>query len=134
MRKPGFNCLVAEINKQVVGATWWDKIAINQLFVERGKDLVKFVNKFSVHELIWLRETCVNPEFQSRGVATILKQEAIARLENADKPSLLLTRMREDNAVIISINTNLGFNRTGIKKPSSQALGIYHEYWYKEVK
>lgn len=131
--KFGFGCLVAEISKQIVGATWWDIISPEQLLIERGVELADFVNKLPGHDLVWLRETCVNPEFQSRGIASLLKKEAMARLESFNKSTLLLTRMREDNVVIISINTNLGFNRTGIKVPSSQVTGVFHEYWYKEV-
>lgn len=131
--KPGSNCLVAEIGQEIVGATWWDRITREQLLNERGEALVEFVKGFSGCDLVWLRETCVSPKFQGQGIAYALKQEVIEILGKSKKLILVLTRMREDNIGIISINTNLGFKQIGIKVPSSQIEGLFHEYWYKKI-
>ncbi len=129
--KSGFKCLVAEIDGQVVGATWWNSMTIEELNNERGGILGVFPKKFVGCKLIWLRETCVSPEFQNLGVGTLLKQDIFIHLSDIGKSTLLLTRMREDNFPIISINKKLGFQQTGIKVPSSQIVGIFHEYWFK---
>ncbi len=109
-------------------------MTIKELNIERGKVLVDFAKKFNGYKLIWLRETCVSPEFQNLGIGTLLKQSIFTNLNDAVISTLLLTRMREDNLPIISINKKLGFQPTGIKVLSSQVLGIFHEYWYKEIK
>lgn len=41
--------------------------------------------------------------------------------------------MRDDNYGIIKVNERFGMQRTGIKVPSSQVLGLFHEYWYKVI-
>ena len=132
--KKGFKCLVAEISGQVVGATWWNKITIEELNNERGDLLGNFASKFVGYEFIWLRETCVTPEFQNFGVGTLLTQNIFKNLNNNDKSVLILTRMREDNLPIISINKKLGFEPTDIRMPSSQIEGIFHEYWFRNFK
>lgn len=130
--KKCFSCVVAEVDERLVGATWWDTISPEQLLVERGIRLADFVGNFYGFDLVWLRETCVRPKYQGQGIAQALKLAVIGKLAILNKPILLLTRMREDNLPIISINRKLGFKRTGIKVPSSQIAGVYHEYWYKK--
>jgi len=129
----GFTCLVAEIDNEVVGATWYDIITLEELRLERGDDLANFAENFSGCDIVWLRETCVHPEFHGRGIARALKEAVIASIQQINQPRLLLTRMREDNYAIIKINISLGFTRTMIKMPCSLTKGKFHEHWYKKL-
>lgn len=131
--KDGFECIVAEESGRIVGASWWDTPTLKDLANERGKDLADFSREKNFPLIVWIRETVVDPLFQKRGVAKKLKQESLDRLSKR-KPCLVLTRMREDNKAIIRINESVGFVRTGIKRLSSQVAGVFHEYWYLEIK
>jgi len=127
----GFDCLVAEIERQAIGFTCWDRPTISELTAERGAELGGFVEASGAVAIIWWRETCVLPAFQKRGIATSLKESIWGWWRLASSPTIVLTRMRQDNAYIIRRNELLGFKSTGIKVPSSQVPGLFHEYWYR---
>lgn len=138
LTKSGFSCLVAEEERKIIGATWWDMPTIDALRQERGAALAAFAMgpipispRLSWHSVgtAWLRETVVAPKHQGRGVARNLKEYALGTMWYSRTP-LVLTRMRDDNTAIIRLNETLGFQRTGIRVPSSQKPGIMHEYWY----
>jgi GNAT superfamily N-acetyltransferase len=129
--QPGFDCLIAEIDAFAVGAVWWNTITLDALSQERGSALGDFVAKnCPARLLIWEREVLVRPAYQIRGIATALRSEFLARLTRLPTDFIVLTRMRDDNFGIIRIAEKLGFQRTGLRQPSSADPAIYHEYWY----
>ncbi len=130
-QKPGFRCLVAENEGELIGATWWDTPTLAQLETERGKALAAMSAGMNPGTIVWLRETCVDRSFHRRGVARRLKQESLRAISCYPKPVLLLTRMRDDNAGIVRINSSMGLKRTNITTPSKTFPGVVHEYWYR---
>lgn len=131
--KKGFKCLVVEERNRIVGATWWDEPALEELRIERGDRLADFVQKKETRFITWIRETCVDPLFQGKGVGRRLKYRAIEKIKSSKLHHVILTRLRDDNSPIIRLNSLLGFQRTGIRMPSSQKESVFHEYWYLET-
>lgn len=133
--KRGFSGLVAVEGGRVIGGIWWDNPTIAELATERGELLVQFASKEIVgyeSAVIWERELLVDPDYQGRGIATVLRQSFIGNLcQQGD--FLILTRMRDDNIPTIRIAEKLGYRRTGIRVPSSQKSGVCHEFWFLEV-
>lgn len=127
----GFGCLVAEIAGQVIGFTCWDEPTLAGLAQERGEALANFAAKRN-RPVVWFRETCVDPSRQGEGVARRLKDAVVLYVSGTKRSYLALTRLRDDNTRIIRLNESLGFQRTGIRVPSSQVSGLFHEYWYQE--
>lgn len=127
----GFGCLVAEIGGQVIGFTCWDEPTLAGLAKERGQALADFAARRG-RPVVWLRETCVAPDYQGQGVARRLKSAVVLNVSGMARSYLALTRMRDDNTGIIRLNELFGFRRTGIRVPSSQVPGLFHEYWYQE--
>lgn len=129
--RPGFTCFVAEENRLVVGASWFDPISHETLAQERGQELVNFVMSIDpALPLIWIRETVVDPAFQGRGIASQLKERVLRNIRERLAPVILLTRMRDDNIKIVRANEKLGFKRTGIKVESKATPCLLHEYWH----
>ena len=130
VNKTGFDCLVAEIEGKVAGATWWDIPSLERLAVERGDVLAGFARTRLEKNMtiIWVRNTIVDPRFQRQRVTTLLKDRFLALL--AEAQCLMLTRMRDDNSSIIHINQKAGFKRTGIRMPCDIKPSVCHEYWY----
>lgn len=131
--KPGFECLIADEHNEIVGAIWWDKPTIDELCFERGEPITQFAKqkKRMGNLLIWVRESIVSPIHQGRGVGSQLRVAFLESVLNrCEKGVLILTRMRDDNLPIIKIAKKSGFLRTGIRTPSSQKSGVFHEYWY----
>jgi len=133
--KPSFECFVAVSDNQIVGASWYDEISRNMLSKERGVKLINFINSIDQNiPLIWIRETIVDPSFQGKGIASQLKNNVMNEIINKYSPAILLTRMRDDNIKIVSANSKLGLQRTGIKVASKATPGLFHEYWYRTLK
>ncbi|MEK7477874.1 MAG: GNAT family N-acetyltransferase [Patescibacteria group bacterium] len=133
--QPNFRCLVAENEiGQVVGAVWWNSLNESGLRKERGEQLEEFVaSHFPGWSLVWEREVMVSTSHQGKGLGLLLRQEFQARLVREGQKILVLTRMRDDNGAIIHSGEKIGFQRTGIRLPSSQKPGVFHEYWYLPV-
>ncbi len=128
----GFGCLVAIEADQVIGLICWDTPSIDDLSRERGLSLAKFAES-NVPEgalLVWERELAVTPKHQRKGAGTRLRIAFLINTAKKDKPVFILSRMRDDNLPTIKIAEELGYTRTGIKMPSSQKPGVFHEYWY----
>lgn len=137
--KNGFQPFIAEgPNGEVAGALWYDTPTLEQLSAERGKELAEFASTVcqenNLQHLIWEREVLVDPQFQKQGIATRLRTAFLSYLIEAfPDGALMLTRMRDDNIGIIKIAERVDYARTGIRVPSSQTPGIFHEYWYKVI-
>jgi len=128
----GFSCLVGEVDQQIIAASWYFEITLDQLAEKRGNELRDFVKSISRQDisLVWLGETFVHPDFQRRGYARQIKERVMDEVRDSLAPAILLTRMRPDNAFIISTNKKLGFRPTGISVLSKTKPGVFHEYWY----
>lgn len=134
----GFSCYVActdETCSAMIGISYFSAPHHTQLVQQKGKKLGQFVSEYAEPDvqLIWYAETCVLPEFQEKGVARKLKKGCLGYIENSFARSLVLTRMRDDNLPIIHLNTSLGFQRTGVRVPSSQKPDVFHEFWYLQL-
>lgn len=130
--KRGFSCLVADEEGKVIGGTWWDTPNLEELRHERGNLLAELAKESGIENIVWLRETCIDPLYKNKGVARQLKKKAVEIIKQR-KPCLLLTRMRDDNLAIITLNTDLGFRRTGIRITCSIKRDTFHEYWYLKL-
>lgn len=129
--RAGFVCFVATENEQVIGASWFDTISLEELARERGDDLVAFVTSLgSMLPAVWIRETIVDPRFQGKRIASQLKEWAVRDIAERLSHTILLTRLRDDNTKIIRANEKLGFRRTGVRVASRGTPGLSHEYWY----
>ncbi len=127
----GFECIVMEHDDKILGAIWWNIINSTRLLNERGEKLVNFVGtNFPNVPMIWEREVMTCPENHRKGIATILRNEFIRRIQLLPVPRLILTRMRDDNVGIIKIGEKIGFKRTGIRMPCTLKPEVCHEYWY----
>ncbi len=137
--KNGFQAFIAEgQNNEVVGALWYDIPTLEQLSFERGKKLADFAGTVcqenNLQNVVWEREVLVDPLFQKQGIATRLRTTFLSYLIEAfPGGALILNRMRDDNTGIIRIAEKLHYTRTGIRTPSSQQVGVFHEYWSKII-
>lgn len=136
--KPGFEAILAREAETIVAGLWYDTPSLDELRDERGADLADFTRAMSekagIGKVVWEREVVVHPAYQGRGLATGLRREFLEQLAaDESQPTLLLTRMRDDNVVVIAIAQKFGYTRTGICMPSSQKPEISHEYWYRVV-
>lgn len=129
-KKRGFGCLLMEHDGQVVGFISWDTPTSEELAYEHGPTLAAFASKFE-RPIVWLRIICTDPAFLRQGVARRLRECAVSKFRDGTYISLWLTRHREDNTAIINLSRSMGFMPTGIRIPSSQLMGLYHEYWYR---
>jgi RimJ/RimL family protein N-acetyltransferase len=127
--RTNFCCLVAEINTQIAGVSWFHEITDDELELEKDKALREFATtNFPAVTRIWVDATVTDPDFQKSGVATQLKVKLLEMIRTSYPETCILTRMRDDNVGIIRINERFGFKRTGVK-----VLGkndIRHEFWY----
>lgn len=126
-----FKCLVQESRGIITGFTCWDYPTIDALRAHCTEELVRFVRLNPDMKIIWIRETCVDPKFQGRGIAHALKRAAM-RIMSKDF-AIILTRLRTDNPGIIKLNEGFGLQSTNISVPSRQHPGAVHEYWYSFV-
>ena len=136
--KPGFEAYLVEDQGAIVAGLWYDTPSIDELAEERGDDLANFARTvckdMDLEQIIWQRESVVHPDYQSQGLATLLRKKFIDDIEkNSRCSSLLLTRMRDDNLGIIRVAEKFEYARTGIRMPSSQNPDADHEYWYKVI-
>jgi|GEM_PF-1089237 len=125
-------------NEVCIAASWYELIYIEELIQNKGDLLGQFAkDQLSLNNLwriIWYAETQVDPSYSGQGLATKLKKMTdsdIAQLSQKTSGVLVTTRMRDDNLGIITINSKLGYQRTGIRMPCTLEPTISHEYWYK---
>ncbi len=135
----GFGCLLAESEGAIIGALWYNALTSEELEAEKGIELGNFtkdqIQTEGVKNIIFTRETVVNPKYQGMGFASKLKSDFITQIETLyPDGALILTRHRSDNPAIIKTSEKLGYEKTGIKMPSSQNPDAYHEYWYKLIR
>ena len=139
MTKGGFESFIAEDeNGEIIGGLWFDSPTLEQLQAERGEKLADFTRKLceasSTNDLIWERELMVRPDCQRQKIATRLRMAFLTYLSGKYPNGVfVLTRMRDDNIGTLKIAQRLGYQRTGIKMPSSKNPNVYHEFWYKHV-
>ena len=136
--EPGFEAYLIEDQDKIIAGLWYDTPSINKLSEDRGYDLADFARTVcrdvDLEQIIWQRESVVHPNYQGQGLATLLRRKLIDDIEKHGRgPSLLLTRMRDDNFGIIRVAEKFGYERTGIRVPSSQNPNADHEYWYKVI-
>jgi GNAT superfamily N-acetyltransferase len=137
--KQGFESFLAEDpNGKIVGGLWYDTPSVDQLEIERGKPLADFAqqlcNQHEIEDLVWERELIVRPDYQGQRVGTRLRETFISYVSKQyPEGVIILTRMREDNPGTIIIAERLDYQQTGIRVPSSQKAGVFHEYWYKLI-
>lgn len=121
--------------EEIVAASWFDTPTLSDIENERGLELRNFAERtmsaWKIDRLIWEREVLVVPSYQNLGLGTRIRTRVIEYIDRTFYSSLILTRMRDDNFPIIKIAEKLGFKRTDITKPSSQILGVSHEYWFR---
>lgn len=138
LQQPHFKSILAFENNEIVGGLWYDSPNLEQLQTQRGEQLAKFAHEMmletGIPSLTWEREVLVNPQFQGKGIGTSLRNAFIEQLmEDNPMGTIILTRMRDDNAGIIKIAEKCAYQRTGIRMPSSQNPEISHEYWYRII-
>lgn len=116
------------------GAVWWDCPSQEVLLSQQGEILLDTYKKnFFPRKIIWERGIIVDPSFQNKGIASLIRSRFIFEIEQWEVNSVIFTRMRADNFGIMRIAEKLGFYRTGIKMPSSLNPSTFHEYWYRIV-
>jgi GNAT superfamily N-acetyltransferase len=131
--RKNFCCLIAELDTQIAGVSWFHEISAEEIGLEKSGDLQKFVIKqFPGVPIVWVDATVTDPSFQKKGLATGLKTEVLKKISSLHSKVLILTRMRDDNAGIIRVNEKFGFLRTGIKV-STVTASIQHEFWYLSI-
>ena len=124
--KRGFDGRVALYHGDLVGAIWWDTPTPDDLRTVRG-DARGAIVQSDAERIYWVRDTVVSRCRQGIGIGRELRSAFIAELP---EDSIALTRHRDDNTGIIRLSETMGFRRTGIRVPSSQIPGLFHEYWY----
>jgi aminoglycoside 6'-N-acetyltransferase I len=80
MPAPGFYGLIAELDRQVVGFVF-------------GR-----MESWDTKLTFYIKELCVNPDFQHRGVGSILSKELEARLIDKNVTSIYLLTLRDSLA------------------------------------
>lgn len=134
MSLPGFDGLIYRSENDVIGASWWDKPTIEDVYRERGEELAAVLaGALKGRLLVWERELLVAPSHQGRGHGTTIRSEFLRVLAQSERSTLVATRMREDNLPTIRVAQKLRFRRTGIRVPSNSNPGLYHEYWLCDV-
>jgi GNAT superfamily N-acetyltransferase len=78
---------------------------------------------------VYYGATAVCKQWQRKGIACALKEEALSRIANLYPEYVLVTRMRSDNDRIIRINESHGFVPSGIIETSDE--GVQDEWWFK---
>ena len=136
--KPGFGAFIVIEDDLPIAGLWYDTPSHDELRAERGQEIIDFIKEInSQHELnaiIWARESVVHPTYQGKGLASKLRQDFLNHVaKTSEGNTLVLTRMRDDNGPILSVAKKFGYERTGIRMPSSQKPDVSHEYWYKLV-
>ncbi|MDP2789729.1 MAG: GNAT family N-acetyltransferase [bacterium] len=126
------HCVVATNNGKVIGATWWSDMSLDAVTERHASatTLRNFILNIPHGHFVWIWETIVDPESQERGVARQLKVEALEQIRKTPKRVLVMTRMREDNVRIRTLNQNLGMRQTGVFQPCSLTPGMQHQFWY----
>lgn len=138
IERPGFEAFFIEDDGQIVGALWYDSMTLETLSEQRGEELVEFVKNLQSSEgiknTLWARDSVVHPSHQGKGYATKLRKDFLDYAQaNLEEPTLVLTRMRQDNHAILRIAEKFDYKSTGIYKEVSQNPGVFHQYWYKIV-
>ncbi|MEK7496767.1 MAG: hypothetical protein AAB657_02575 [Patescibacteria group bacterium] len=126
--------LVATKDGVLVGGHWWNIFTQLKFAENYGYKLADFVKSVCASDIpiIWEAGLVVLPKCQGDGshIGTRLRTRFIDDVTKNLSASLIISRMRGDNLPTIKIAEKLGFRRTGIKTPSSQKVGVFHEYWY----
>lgn len=135
----GFGCVISETDGEITGALWYNSISVDDLESEKGKSLADFARGLllskQIRNVVFTRETVVDPKHQGKGFASKLKSDFISQIEALyPDGALILTRHRSDNPAIIKTSEKLGYEKTGIRMPSSQNPNAHHEYWYKIIR
>lgn len=136
--RPGFQCLVADIDCRVAGACWWDETSVELLRAERGEELARFLEErpgYAGEKAVWFRDTMVDPDFMRQGIAKGLKKDAFGIIQK-DGVQFVFTRFRNDNAPIIAVNQRFGMVPTGITVMIHMSTGGVTDgaYWYLDLR
>ena len=135
LRRTDCICLVAKVDKKIIGASWCDEILLVELEQERGGVEASSIIRvnFSDMRLIWLRATIVSPAYQGQGLTKKIKIHLHDQIKLKYTKPLIVTRMRSDNIPIIKINTELGYKKLGVATRSKLDALAMDEYWYFEL-
>jgi hypothetical protein len=137
LARDGFVCRIAKDSLgRLAGVMWLDTPTDEFVASERGPHLLNRVREIHPDApIVWCRDTMVSMRHTGRGVAKLLKLEEFPKVIAAIKKSqgvdavICVTRMRDDNPAIISINERLGFQRSGIRHRCSSNPRESHEFW-----
>ncbi len=133
--KAGFAFVDKVEAEALLGSAWYDAPTLGELESERGPELAEFAKTIledrGIAHLIWERDVMVDPNHWKKGIATEIRNAMLEEIQESFGEALILTRMRDDNTGIIKVAERLGFQRTGIRRPSSQTPNFMHEFWYK---
>lgn len=131
-RKEFFGFLLF-VEKNPVAANWVDQISINQIMEQRGEKLASFAQNLGLSSIWWGRDLVVHPDYQRKGFGTQIRNHVLQNLKLTNSGEYIFTRMRHDNLGSIKICERLGYAKTEILVPSSQIVGLFHEYYYLKL-
>lgn len=132
-QRKGFFGFLLFVEKNPVAANWVDQISIEQIIKQRGESLASFVQNLGVDSVWWGRDLVVHPDYQMKGFGTQIRNHVLQNLKLTNSGEYIFTRMRQDNFGSIKICEKLGYLKTGILIPSSQVVGLFHEYYYLKL-
>lgn len=121
------------IDNKPVAANWVDQLSVEQIRVERGRDLAIFILNLGIDFVLWERDILVDPYYQNKGYGTQIKKKLFGYLKNQYKGRYIFARLRQDNIGSIKICEKMGYKQTGVLVPSSQIKGLFHEYYYLKL-
>ncbi len=116
-----------------IAANWIDQISVKQITEQRGKNLADFVKNLNITNVWWGRDLVVHPDYQMNGIGTKIRSYVLKYFRLTNCGEYIFTRMRQDNLGSIKICEKLGYSKTGILVPSSQILGLFHEYYFLKL-
>jgi GNAT superfamily N-acetyltransferase len=145
LSRPGFEGVwFIDENLDLLGASWYYDINLDQIKAERGEALATFaqttINEHGINHVVWHSMTAVAPKYQRLGIGREIKKVVFQDLQtvaDSSGPILYLTRIRGDNFGSQGMNREF-LSTTGIKIAASktnpnQPDGIMHEYWYRII-
>jgi len=132
-QRKGFFGFLLFVENNPVAANWVDQMSTKQITEQRGKNLASFTQNLGLSSIWWGRDLVVHPDYQMKGFGTQIRNHVLQNLKITNSGEYIFTRMRQDNFGSIKICEKLGYAKTGILIPSSQVVGLFHEYYYLKL-